>query len=189
MDSKEAKGRRGQWEQRVQRPHVWVLVPTAHEDMPVEKVDALVEKIMAHPELVTTVHAECAAYGDSSPAPLDAAYAEQRYRFRTNTIPGDNVASRTRTGTWGSIRIAQWVGDCWFTVVSVRDLKPGDCICGPDEDGECFEVVNGMRPLAVGVMAKQWGRNVELLGVLVQMCDEVGLRRVFDTTVNEEYSL
>ena len=171
-DTRQATGKRKEWKQTVQRAYLWVLVPTVMEEIPVEKVDMLVESILSHPDVLATVHSECDAYPASKPgvretdvAPLDGTGAGRTYHFRTTTVLGDNVVSRDRTGkTQLLVRDAKWVDRYVFPVTSVDDVHPGDHLCGMGVGGQGFAVVERMRPLAIGVMAREWGKVVDKIG-------------------------
>jgi hypothetical protein len=192
----EYSDQRKTWHQFRQRPWMEFMIPTLHEKIHVDKINHLVDELLAHEDIVTTVFSEYDEYPHlpadvhlKSVAPftqlIDAFVKEEKlkdmtYYFRTSSGPIPHVIMQTRdVRKRHEIKNCPWETQMEFPMASVNAATEYITM-GVNEDHKYkMKAAMYQRVLCVQMAVKEWDSTIDLQALLEGLCDKVGMRKVF----------
>ncbi|KAI4706174.1 hypothetical protein J4E89_009228 [Alternaria sp. Ai002NY15] len=173
------------WVQKRQRPYLHFMLPTLHPDIDIESVDDLIESLFADRSILVSVYSECDEYDRTITsdirfrwrvAPLTTGRDCDTYLFRTNAHWNKETVTICRQAkTSKGLLKKAWQECTFFPYTSAAFLTPHTNQCGSAKDGSNFEAVVAMRPVAIGIMARKWGADIDLQDLLLRHCKEMAL--------------
>lgn len=176
------------WLQKRQRPYLHFMLPTLHPDISIDSVDDLIESLFTDRSILVSVYSECDEYDRTygirrrqRVVPLTTSLDRDTYNFRTNAFWNkETVTIIRRAKTSKGLMKKAWEECTFFPYTSVAFLTPHANQCGRANDGSNFEAAVAMRPLAIGIMARKWGVDLDLQDLLRRHCEEAGLGSMLD---------
>lgn len=164
-----------------QRPYLHFLILTLDPEISIDSVDALVEKIFADQRIFVSVYSECDEYiVRRSKRVVTKKNIRPTYQFGINAnLDGETVTKVRIAKTAKELIQKDWTDWTFFPYINTAFLSRRTYQCGSTDDGEPFEAVKDMRPLAIDMMARKWGARLDLQAIIPQHCEEAGLRRIY----------
>ncbi|KAF2110289.1 hypothetical protein BDV96DRAFT_603889 [Lophiotrema nucula] len=182
------------WHLIKQRAYLTCVLPTRHSLIPISKIDGLRTNLLARKDLLVTTYCDNTTYptpkgqGLQDAIPLTPEYkhftdVEKRiYTFRSTADKDKDVLTKW----WEAktrLELKQGRGKFtesrtfWANNTS-RITKKGSILTGPD-DGD-FQAAAAMRPLVFHIAAREWDAGMEVVGMLVKMCKDMGFEKTFE---------
>ncbi|KAL1605113.1 hypothetical protein SLS60_004656 [Paraconiothyrium brasiliense] len=185
------------WIQGKQRPYYDFLIPTVHEMVDVAKVHKLVDALMKHEDIVTTVWSDSDEYPKSEKGKINEARevaptlpdtaqneagkaTDKTYYFRSNASPRFHWVTLYReAGTAEKLRDMDWTPRTHSGPTNVDNIPEGSSTCGNGPNRQRFQGVMNARPLAVQIAAREWTTTLNLQILVERTCQKVGLGKKF----------